>query len=303
MVRDTLFTAEFTTNHMGNLNILLRMADKAKEAGCDYIKMQKKDVESFYSQEKLNSTYQSPYGRTYRDYRSIFEFSDEDHRRFDDKCRTLGIRWFVTAQDLTSLTGMLKFDLPMYKVASVNATNTDLLKGIRDAIPESKTLVISVAGRSLPEIEATLSLFPDHRIHLLHCVAEYPCKVENLRLGNIPILKRTFEDDRIRIGYSGHEEGILPSLAAIHLGAGMVERHFALSRHSFVHHIECSREPPEFAEMVRIARREESLAPYAERLPRSAFEALSGMTDMEKSFLKDHTYGTDYLRDGSAFQN
>lgn len=76
----------------------------------------------------------------------------------------------------------------------------------------------------------------------------------------------------------------------------MVERHFALSRHSFVHHIECSREPPEFAEMVRIARREESLAPYAERLPRSAFEASYGMTDMEKSFLKDHTYGTDYLK-------
>ena len=83
MVNRTKFVAEFTTNHMGNLNVLLRMAERAAEAGCDLIKMQKKDVESFYSQAKLDAPYESPYGHTYRDYRSIFEFGVEDFGRFD----------------------------------------------------------------------------------------------------------------------------------------------------------------------------------------------------------------------------
>ena len=57
------FVAEFTTNHMGNLNVLLRMVERAVWAGCSYIKMQKKDVESFYSKEKLDSLFESPYGK------------------------------------------------------------------------------------------------------------------------------------------------------------------------------------------------------------------------------------------------
>ena len=88
----TLFVAEFTTNHMGNLNVLLRMAEEAKRSGADYIKMQKKDVEHFYSREKLASEFVSPYGKTYYDYRRIFEFSGEDFQRFDSKCRELGIK-------------------------------------------------------------------------------------------------------------------------------------------------------------------------------------------------------------------
>ena len=67
----TGFVAEFTTNHMGNLNVLLRMVEGAAAAGCSLIKMQKKDVDSFYSAEKLASPYESPYGKTYGDYRQI----------------------------------------------------------------------------------------------------------------------------------------------------------------------------------------------------------------------------------------
>ena len=77
-------------------------------------------------------------------------------------------------------------------------------------------------------------------------------------------MKREFGDERIKIGYSGHETGIEPSLAAIALGAEMVERHFALSRRSFVHHIECSLEPDEYQRMVAIARSVKDLTPYIE---------------------------------------
>jgi len=296
------FVAEFTTNHMGNLNLLMRMVESAAWAGADLIKMQKKDVETFYSQEKLNSDYESPYGKTYRDYRTIFEFDHQDYQRFDDKCLAENIPWFSTIQDEASYDFMTPYDLPIYKVASINARNRDFLKATAERIPDDRRIVISVAGSELRQIEQALELFPRHRINILHCVAQYPCPFDQLRLGNIPVLKRHFCDERIKVGYSGHEAGIEPSLAAIALGAEMVERHFALSRHSFVHHIECSLEPDEFQRMVAIARSVKDLSPYIERMPKEALASSFGMSSTEKDFLVDHQYGRKYLHDRAKFE-
>ncbi|MEL6963271.1 MAG: N-acetylneuraminate synthase family protein [Pseudomonadota bacterium] len=296
------FVAEFTTNHMGNLNVLLRMVEAATWAGADVIKMQKKDVETFYSQEKLNSAYENPYGKTYRDYRTIFEFSHDDYQRFDDKCVAENIPWFSTVQDEASYDFMSRYDMPMYKVASINARNLDFLKATADRIPEDKRIVISVAGSELGQIEQALDMFPRHRINVLHCVAQYPCPPEALRLGNIPVMKREFGDARIKVGYSGHEIGIEPSLAAIALGADMVERHFALSRHSFVHHIECSLEPDEYQRMVAIARSVKDLTPYVDMLPKEALRSSFGMSSTERDFLIDHQYGRKYLDDRAKFE-
>lgn len=297
------FVAEFTTNHMGNLNVLLRMVDKAAEAGADLIKMQKKDVERFYDKEKLDSKYMSPYGKTYRDYRSIFEFEKKDFDLFDAKCRERGIGWFATAQDETALRFMLDYDLPGYKIASTNSRNYDFLRQIAENVPEDRFIVISVAGSTFEEIEQALALFPRHKINLLHCVARYPCPIAELSLGNIQVLKRNFEDSRIRVGYSGHEEGIAPSLAAAALGANMIERHFCLSRDSFVHHIECSLEPDEFEKMVSIARESDDLTEYLQDLPDAALTTRFGMTDEQRCFLVEQTYGMKFINGKSKFTN
>lgn len=298
------FIAEFTTNHMGNLNVLLRMVEKAAEAGCSLIKMQKKDVLNFYSAEKLASVYESPYGHTYEEYRTLFEFNEEDFQRFDEKCKECGVDWFATAQDIASLQFLLEFDLPIYKVASSNSRNKELLAEIEMNIPRDKEVVISVAGSTLQEVEDTISLFPNHRLHVLHCVAEYPCRTQNLRLGNIPILKENFGDDRISIGYSGHEIGIVPTFAAIDAGAEMIERHFCLSRYSFVHHIECSLIPEEFKELTATVRNGRSLKPlYEDLLPPAAYQESFGMSAREQSFLVNQTYGTQYLHEKTEFSN
>jgi N-acetylneuraminate synthase len=297
----TKFVAEFTTNHMGNLNILLRMVEQAARAGASLIKMQKKDVETFYSKDKLDAPYPSPYGRTYRDYRSIFEFDKEDFQRFDRKCKQEGIGWFSTVQDIPSLHFMLEFGLDHYKVASSNARNRPLLQECARSIPKDATIVISVAGSTLAQVDEALAIFPDHKIWLLHCVAQYPCPPENLRLGNIAQLRRTFLSERVRIGYSGHEEGIPASLAAISIGAELVERHFCLSRHSFVHHIECSLEPDEFRALVDAAKSPEEIAAAAEQLPDAAFAQKLGMTETEKTFLVAQTYGKRFIQGGTAF--
>ena len=299
----TTFVAEFTTNHMGNLNVLLKMVERAAAAGASLIKMQKKDVETFYSQEKLNAPYLSPYGQTYRDYRSLFEFDDEDYERFDRACKKHGIEWFSTVQDLPSLDFMLRYDLKLYKVASSNARNRRFLEELAEKIPVDKTIVLSVAGSTLEQIEDTLEIFHRHRMYVLHCVAQYPCPDPALRLGNIAVLKERFGSERVRIGYSGHEEGIAPSLAAIDMGAEMVERHFCLSRHSFVHHIECSLEPHELAELVTLAHGDRKPGEGCETLDPRAYESHFGMTKVERSFLVEKTYGTKYVGSESTFQD
>jgi N-acetylneuraminate synthase len=211
----------------------------------------------------------------------------------------MGVGWFSTVQDIPSLHFMLQFDVSTFKIASSNARNRPLLEECARVIPTTKELVISVAGSTPQQIEEALAIFPSHKIWLLHCVAQYPCPVDKLRLGNIGEMRRRFASDRVRIGYSGHEEGVTPSLAAVAMGAEMVERHFCLSRHSFVHHIECSLEPDEFRLMVDSATSPEKIEAARASLPATAFENHFGMTEREKSFLVEQTYGNRYLHEGS----
>ncbi len=297
----TRFVAEFTTNHMGNLNVLLRMTDLAHAAGCDLIKMQRKDVERFYSKDKLDAPYASPYGRTYRDYRSMFEFGEEDFDRFDRRCRALGVGWFATVQDLPSLEFLLRYDLPLYKVASTNARNRPFLEEVARQVPRHAGIVVSVAGSTLQEIDAALGCFPHHDLHLLHCVARYPCPPESLRLGNLEVLRQRFAGGRVHVGYSGHEEGLAASFAAVDLGAEMVERHFCLSRHSFVHHIECSLEPDEFERLVTVVRSGEPLPAHYDELPDEAFACAFGMSNEERDFLVQQRYGRRHVGGEARF--
>ncbi len=292
---DVLFVCEFTTNHMGNLNLLLEMVKSASQVGADYIKMQKKDVDSFYSKEKLETPYNSPYGKTYQEYRNIFEFSKRDFDLFDEECKKYGMKWFATAQDLPSLNFLLQYDLDMYKVASCNSNKLELLKEFALLIPKGKTVVVSCAGRTLEEVKTIVDTFPEHKMILNHCVAEYPCPKESLKLGNISVLKEMFESEKVKIGYSGHEEDLLSSYGAVSEGAKCLERHFCLSRHSFVHHIECSLEPDEYQEMTQTIKSNNIPKNIKELLGEEAFLTDFGMSKKERAFLIENTYGSDYI--------
>ncbi len=294
--------AEFTTNHLGNMTLLHRMVEAAATAGATSIKMQKKDVETFYTQEKLCSPFDSPYGKTYRDYRTTFEMSKNDWLGFDQMCRAHKIPWFATAQDIPSLQFFTQAfaNLGRYKIASSNARNWEFLAEASRQIPRECEVVLSIAGSTLSQIDKALGYFRDHdRVYLLHCVAEYPCLPDRLRLGNITMLKQEFETARIRIGYSGHETGIAGSLAAATLGVEMIERHFCLSRQSFAHHIACSLEPDEFAHMVDTVSNPKGSG--GSKLPEEAMACHFGMTGGEASFLEHQTYGTEKLGRRSHF--
>jgi sialic acid synthase SpsE len=294
------FVAEFTTNHLGNYNLLMKMTAKAAEVGCSLIKMQKKDVYSFYTPEKLQTPYESPYGKTYAEYRETFEFGEDDFSRFARVCEMRGIPWFATVQDIPSLEFLLGFDLDVYKLASINVKNLELIAAIQSNVSKDKELVVSVGGATLEEIERVLKKLADYRrITVLHCVAEYPCEFSNLRLGNITELIRLFATPNIEIGYSGHEEGVVPSIVAAGLGARMVERHFCVSRTSFAHHIECSLEPGEYAELINTVKNASSLDEllfHEKLLPPAAMKSHFGMSEIERDFLLAGRYGKKYIK-------
>lgn len=279
-----IIVAEFTTNHMGNLNVLLEMVKQAKLSGANVIKMQKKDVDSFYTEEKLNSPYPSPYGKTYRDYRRIFEFNHEDFVRFDECCRQHEIPWYATIQDVASVKFFENFKMPMVKIASCNTINEELIQAIKDTF--DVPIVISIGGTSLGRIDTLVDLFSDRLLYLQQCTSTYPCPPQETYLANILALKDRYPQPNVRVGYSGHEIGWAPTLIAAHMGAEIIERHFCLSRDSFVHHIDCSLEPKEFFEMVLMIR----------HLPSMTKTVQFGMKKSEEKFLVNNTYGTDELK-------
>lgn len=299
----TRFVAEFTTNHFGHLKLLIKMAHAAKNAGADFIKMQKKDVGHFYAAEKLALPYKSPFGKTYKDYREMFELTKEEFCIFDRECKDIGIDWYCTAQDEPSLDFLLPFNLSMYKIASTNARNWKFIEYLKSCIDRSKTIVVSVAGSTVSEIMELCDMLKEFDdIILQHCVALYPCPIGKTSLGNITYLKYiTSGCDNIQIGYSGHEVGYIPSIFAARLGATMIERHFCISRNSFVHHIDCSLEPNEFKEMVsgiqnnvdiELFMSEQDITDINTSINTNHF----GMSVDERSFLIDNVYGTSYLK-------
>jgi sialic acid synthase SpsE len=298
---DVQCIAEFTTNSFGHTQLLLAMGDAAKQAGADLIKMQKKDVDTFYSPEKLASNVSSPFGKVYQQHRQMFEHSEDDWRLFLRRCFDLRMGWFATVQDLPSLR-FVQGHYPTYiKIASVNSRNHDFISNVVASLRAEQIVVISVAGSTIDDIKATLDLVPNHRVIIQHCVAQYPCPPEALRLGNITVLKHMFESERVKIGYSGHETGIAASVVAAHLGAHTIERHFCLSRNSFVHHIECALEPEEFAKMSKTIKLISQMSeqtqhvatqPYYNQLPVEAFRSDFGMTSAEEQLLVRHEYNT-----------
>jgi N-acetylneuraminate synthase len=176
----------------------------------------------------------------------------------------------------------------MVKIASCNTGNQALIDGIRWGFPDIP-FVFSIGGTSLEKVNEIVQTVPGE-IYIQQCTSTYPCPPEQLNLGNISALQEKYPDPRIHIGYSGHEKGWYPTLLAVMMGAEIVERHFCLSRDSFVHHIECSLEPKEFKEMTEAIR----------NLPVIQSKSF-GMKDSEKKFLVENTYGTDDLEEGWTY--
>jgi N-acetylneuraminate synthase len=230
-----LVVAELTNNHLGDVARLVEMVERAKEAGADLIKVQKRDVDSFYSDEKLRSFYWSPFGKTLRDYRKGVELDEEKLHALDRVCKSLQIDWFCSVLDYPSFQSILQFSPALIKIPSTISNHRDFHQQVAQAY--RGPIVISTGYTDQSYEEYVLNTFGgNQRIYLLHCISAYPTALPDC---NVAVVKHYAElaksNPALVPGYSSHDTGSFASVLAVASGARMVEKHMKLGDVDWVH--------------------------------------------------------------------
>ena len=222
----TYIIAEIGINANGDLDIAKQLIDMALECGCDAVKFQKRTVNIVYSKAERALPRESPWGTTNGEQKYGLEFSQAEYEVIDAYCRRAGIQWFASAWDLPSLAFLAQFDCPHSKIASPMLTHREFVSAV---IEERKHTFVSTGMTDVEDVYRVAQQFraADVPFTLMHCVATYPTPDNELHLERIATLREMHDS----VGYSGHEIGPYPSIAAVwHWGACAVERHITLDR-------------------------------------------------------------------------
>ena len=249
-------TAEIGINHNGDIGIAKKLIEIAKNAGCDAVKFQKRDVEKVYSKEILNQPRESPWGTTQRDQKLGLELSLKEYSIIDKYCKKKRIPWFVSCWDVGSQIQMRKFKTKYNKVASAMLVHNKLLKTIAE---EKKYTFISTGMSTLKDIEKAVKIFRKFKcpFELMHSHSAYPMNPAEANLKLISVLKNKF---KCKVGYSGHETGsYLICVTAALLGATSIERHITLDRTMYGSDQAASLEPGGLFRLVRDLREIENI--------------------------------------------
>jgi len=241
----TFVVGEIGINHNGDLEVAKKLIGAAAASGCDAVKFQKRTIEVVYAPEELAQPRESLFGTTNGDLKRGLEFGHSEYAEIDRLCRTLGIIWFASCWDEASVDFSEAFSPPCYKIASACLTNDDLLRYHRK---KNRPVILSTGMSSLQQIDHALEVLGRNDLVLLHCTSTYPSRIEELNLNVIP---RLIERYAVPVGYSGHEVGLYTTLAAVVLGACVVERHITLDRAMWGSDQAASVEPQGMTRLVR----------------------------------------------------
>jgi sialic acid synthase SpsE/sugar phosphate isomerase/epimerase len=218
--------AEAGINHNGSLEMALRLVDMAADAGADAVKFQKRNLPSLYPEKLRADSNLAEWSFQYMlpVLRQV-ELSDEDFARIKARCVQRQIRFMCTPWDEPTLISLEKLDVEIYKVASADLINLPLLRAIAAT---GKPMILSTGMATDDEIEQSVALMAEQGVPfaLLHCVSTYPAPFENLNLRYLQRLARF----NVPVGYSSHERGIAMPVAAVALGACIIEKHITLDR-------------------------------------------------------------------------
>jgi N-acetylneuraminate synthase len=238
--------AEIGINHNGDVNIAKKLIDEAIIAGFDAVKFQKRDINLVYSKDILDTPRESPWGKTTREQKNGLEFDFNAYKDIDNYCKLKKIEWFASAWDLNSLKFLNNFNLKYNKIASAMIVDKVFLK---EVAKQRKYTFISTGMSTISDIELAVNIFKENNcpFELMHSVSTYPMAVEDANLLTINSLKRYFD---CKVGYSGHEDGVVVSLAAISLGISSLERHITLSRSMYGSDQAASLEPRGMRELI-----------------------------------------------------
>lgn len=241
-------TAEIGINHNGDLDLCKKLIDIAAISGCEAVKFQKRTVDVVYTQEELAKPRENPFGPTNGDLKRGLEFGLAQYQEIDRYCRAKGILWFTSCWDEKSVDFMEEFDPPCYKIASASLTDDNLLRHHKKT---GRPMILSTGMSTMDQIHHAVDILGQDNLVLLHCTSTYPSKPEELNLNAIRTLQKEFS---CPIGYSGHEVGLATTVAAVSMGACMIERHITLDRSMWGSDQAASVEPQGFMRLVRDVR-------------------------------------------------
>ncbi len=232
---DVSIVAELTTNHFGDRARLERMVRAAAAAGADAIKLQKRDVETFYTAEQLGSPYASPFGTTFADYRHQLELDRDDFDFVETLCRELGIEWMVSVLDQPSFEWLQQFDPAMLKLPSTISEHKDYLAYV--ARNHTGGLILSTGMTDKDYESWVLDTFAKaSSLVLMQCNSAYPTPLHDCNIGVVRHYSLLAKSHPFVVpGYSSHDIGYLASTLAVAAGARVLEKHVKLGQTEWAH--------------------------------------------------------------------
>lgn len=258
MDNHVLIIAEAGVNHNGSIELARQLIDKAAEAGVDIIKFQTFKAEKLVSKSAKQADYQKRNIGSGADDCQLnmlkkLELSEKDHEELILYCQQKGIRFFSTAFDLDSIDYLHSLNMGLWKIPSGEITNYPYLKKIAQYC---ETIILSTGMCEMNDIEAALKVLTENgmdkdKITILHCNTEYPTPYEDV---NLRAMLEIAERFNVSVGYSDHTKGIEIPIAAVALGASVIEKHFTLDKNLPGPDHKASLEPEELKAMVSAIR-------------------------------------------------
>ncbi len=248
----TIIIAEAGVNHNGNYEMALRMVDEAKRAGADYVKFQTAKPELVISTFAPKAEYQKETtgdGESQLEMCKAIHLPLTDYKPLKDYCDKVGIGFMSTPFDLVSIDVLEPLNMDYYKIPSGEITNLPYLRKIA---AKGRPVIMSTGMSELPEIEAAMKVLEDgglkrEQIILLHCNTQYPTPMADVNLRAMLDIRDSL---RVRVGYSDHTQGIEVPIAAVAMGAEVIEKHFTLDKTLPGPDHKASLEPQELKAMV-----------------------------------------------------
>jgi N-acetylneuraminate synthase len=249
----TLVIAEAGVNHNGDLQLARQLVDAAATAGADVVKFQTFQANQLATGRAEQAVYQQKalgQGESQLAMLQQLELKPEQHAQLLEHCKQRGIEFLSTAFDPPSIQLLSSLRMKRWKIPSGEITNLPYLRQIGS---QGQSVILSTGMANLGEIEAALEVLelagtPRNQITVLHCTTEYPAPPQEVNLRAMQTIAQAFG---VAVGYSDHTQGTEVPIAAVAMGATVIEKHLTLDRNLPGPDHQASLEPEEFAAMVR----------------------------------------------------
>ena len=256
-MKRTIIIAEAGVNHNGSIELAKKLIDAAAVAGVDYVKFQTFKTENLVTREALQAAYQktniASKNNSQFEMLKKLELTQEQHYELISHCKIRGVKFLSTAFDMDSLKFLSSLQLKIWKIPSGEITNYPYLKQIAKM---HQSVIMSTGMSTTDDINDAINALIKNglkktQITILHCNTQYPTPISDV---NLKVMLYLHEKFNVKVGYSDHTLGIEVPIAAVALGATVIEKHFTLDRTMNGPDHKASLEPDELNDMVRAIR-------------------------------------------------